>query len=160
MVKKKTEKDRKALENKLDTVFSQYIRLLRSDINWYCNCISCGVRLFYKKMHNCHYIPRASRKYRWDEDNCRPWCAGCNTYRENFHYAKFTIYLSELFWQERVKERRNDRNKVHKIQLRELEEKIVYYKEKVKQLLEDKDINSGETEHQKYLSEIIETVDE
>lgn len=130
-IKKLLEKDRKKLEAKLDKLFSQYIRLSYSDNKWVCSCISCGVRLHYKNMHNAHYIPRACRMYRRSEDNCRPACPSCNTYREGYHYAQYTIYMINKYWQSKVDQMRLDKNKVYKIPIYELQEKIDYYKDKV-----------------------------
>lgn len=138
-MKKLIEKDRKKLETKLDILFSKFIRLFWSDKQWYCKCISCGVRLHYKEMHNAHYIPRACRMYRRSEDNCRPACPSCNTYREAFHYSKYTIYMTDLFGKEKVEQMRLDKSKVYKIPVYELQEKIDYYKKEVILLEQSKD---------------------
>ncbi len=138
-MKKLLEKDRKKLEAKLDILFSKFIRLFWSDEQWYCKCISCGVRLHYKEMHNAHYIPRACRMYRRSEDNCRPACPSCNTYRENYHYAMYTIYMVKEYGQEKVDQMRLDMKKVYKIPIYELQEKIDHYKQEVILLEQSKD---------------------
>ena len=63
---------------RLDKVFSLYIRLSNSDDEGYCKCISCGYIDHYKNMHNGHYIDRKHMSTRWDVDNCNVQCPSCN----------------------------------------------------------------------------------
>ena len=79
------------LTRKLDKIFSEYIRRKYSDKDWNITCISCEKKLHWKESHNCHWISRGNRQYRFDEDNCRPWCAWCNTFNQEFHQRIFTI---------------------------------------------------------------------
>ncbi len=68
------------LKRILDREFSRYIR------NFYANgdqvaCFTCGKVKPVKEMHCGHYIPRTQSPTRYSESNCRPQCAGCNTFR-------------------------------------------------------------------------------
>lgn len=75
--KKKTEK-RKLIE-KLDAVFSQYIRLRdASPKSGLVRCISCGSVHHWTKIQNGHYESRANMATRWSEANCHPQCVACN----------------------------------------------------------------------------------
>ena len=81
---------RKVLVERLDTVFSQYIR--RTDaINEIAECITCGKKDHYKKLQCGHYMSRRHYSTRWDEDNCHVQCAGCNVFRagEIYLYGKY-----------------------------------------------------------------------
>ena len=81
---------RKVLVERLDTVFSQYIR--RKDaINEIAECITCGKKDHYKKLQCGHYMSRRHYSTRWDEDNCHVQCAGCNVFRagEIYLYGKY-----------------------------------------------------------------------
>lgn len=63
------------LVKKLDTVFSQWIRLSAGKR---IKCFTCPVVKDYKNMQCGHYISREVKGLRWNEDNCRPQCYGCN----------------------------------------------------------------------------------
>lgn len=79
------------LTRKLDKIFSEYIRRKYSDENWNITCISCDVVIPWQESHNCHWLPRGKKQYRFDEDNCRPGCAWCNTFNQEKHIRVFTI---------------------------------------------------------------------
>jgi len=79
------------LTRKLDWIFSEYIRRKYSDENWMITCISCEKVIHWKESHNCHWLPRGKKQYRFDQDNCRPWCAWCNTFNQEKHIRVFTI---------------------------------------------------------------------
>lgn len=69
---------RSNLIEKLDRVFSQFIRLEASDDNGYCKCISCGRIDHWKDLHCGYYIDRRHMNTRYDVDNCNPQCPTCN----------------------------------------------------------------------------------
>jgi len=68
------------LKKKLDLIFSKYIRLKFADSNGFNKCYTCDVFKHYKEMQNGHYISRQYLATRFDENNCRPQCVGCNLY--------------------------------------------------------------------------------
>lgn len=78
--------------DKLDRVFSLYIRLRDCMPNGMCRCISCGQIKEFAKFDCGHYWSRSHIGTRWDEDNCNAECQYCNRmtggehmigYREN-----------------------------------------------------------------------------
>lgn len=73
---------KKKLTEKLDDIFSRYIRLKYADERGYCRCISCGKPYFWKEIQNGHYMSRRFFSTRWSEDNCRPQCVGCNIFNQ------------------------------------------------------------------------------
>ena len=70
------------LKEKLDKIFSQYIRLRDSDENGYCKCISCGSVHFWKDTHNGHYENRSHMATRFNERNCNAQCVKCNIFED------------------------------------------------------------------------------
>lgn len=87
MAKKKI--TRSKIVKKLDSIFSQYIRLKDSE-NEYATCFTCGKSDHWKKLQNGHFQSRRHYSTRWDEVNCQVQCAGCNVFRqgEQFIFSK------------------------------------------------------------------------
>lgn len=69
------------LKNKLDRLFSSYIRLRDKEKV----CISCGQYTDDKEAG--HYYPRANLAVRWDEMNVHGQCLNCNRFRDGNHSA-------------------------------------------------------------------------
>lgn len=78
-INKKSKDERKKLIERLDRVFSQFIRLSNADANEYVECFTCGEKHHWKKIQNGHFIPRGVMVTRWDESNCKPQCNNCNS---------------------------------------------------------------------------------
>jgi uncharacterized C2H2 Zn-finger protein len=73
---------KKANIDKLDRIFSKYIRLRDADDNGYCRCISCGKVFHWKDGDAGHYINRKHMSVRWDEMNVHAQCRACNRFDE------------------------------------------------------------------------------
>jgi len=71
---------RKKLVDKLDKVFSIYIRR-RYAKNDVAKCFTCGKQDHWKKLQNGHFQSRKHYSTRWDETNCQVQCAGCNVFK-------------------------------------------------------------------------------
>lgn len=69
---------------RLDTVFSQWVRLSKSNEDGFAKCISCGKIEYWQDMDNGHYIDRKHMSTRWDVDNCYPQCRSCNRYKDGY----------------------------------------------------------------------------
>jgi hypothetical protein len=82
---------RKSLVEKLDKVFSIYIRR-RYAINDIAKCVTCGKEDNWKSLQCGHFMSRKHLSTRWNEDNCQVQCAGCNVFRYGEQY-KFSLYL-------------------------------------------------------------------
>lgn len=120
---------RSKLVKKLDTVFSQYIRLSNADNNGYCTCVTCNKTFHWKKIQAGHFMSRKHYSIRWDERNVKPQCVACNVYRAGEQY-KYSIYLgkelaNELYLQSK---------ELVKFTNYELEDMINDYSEKLKKL--------------------------
>ena len=78
MAKKKL--TRSKIVKKLDTIFSQYIRLKDSN-NEVSTCFTCGKQDHWKKLQCGHFQSRKHYNTRWNENNCQVQCAGCNVFK-------------------------------------------------------------------------------
>lgn len=125
---------------KLDTVFSQYIRLKYSDNNGYCRCISCGRLHYWKDIQNGHYMSRRYMATRFSENNCRPQCVACNIYNQ----GNAQMYRRGLISQ--IGENNVDiiemqaRTGIKKYSDFELEVLIKHYQKEIENLKEEKHI--------------------
>jgi 5-methylcytosine-specific restriction endonuclease McrA len=126
MAKKPT---RKTIITKLDSIFSQYIRL-RYSKNEIATCVTCGKSDNWKKMQNGHFVSRKHYATRWDEDNCQVQCSGCNVFRYGEQYL-FSKYLGANLSEELLMKSR----KIKKFTDSELLDMIELYNEKVNNLL-------------------------
>ncbi len=89
---------RKSLVEKLDKIFSQYIR--RKDaISDISICVTCGKKDHYKKLQCGHFQSRSHYSTRWDINNVGVQCYGCNISRSGEQY-KFSQYLGDNLAQE------------------------------------------------------------
>ena len=117
---------RSKLVKKLDTVFSQYIRLKDAD-NEIATCFTCGKKDHWKKLQNGHFQSRKHYATRWDEQNCQVQCAGCNVFKygEQFLFGK---YLDEKYGDGISEELYYKAKQIVKFADYELEEMILKYK--------------------------------
>lgn len=73
--------DRQKLIAKLDTIFSEWVRLRDCDQNGICKCITCGE---YKHWRDCdagHFVTRENMGTRWEEENVSAQCQKCNRFQ-------------------------------------------------------------------------------
>ena len=81
----------------LDKIFSQVIRM--TAISRVHGCERClAGKTDYKQLQCSHFIGRARRVVRWDEDNSAGLCAGCHMYLSAHpleHVQWFTDYLGQ-----------------------------------------------------------------
>lgn len=134
---KKTKNKRKTLIKKIDTIFSQYIRLKYSDKDWICLCVSCDAEKYRKDMHNAHFISRWRHNTRRDEDNCRPACAKCNSFSPEMHMRNFTVYQMDRLGRHEFDKltARGEEDKSWKIS--EMEELLEFYRLSVDALIKN-----------------------
>lgn len=75
-VKKKTTSQ---LKKELDKVFSIYIRQ-KYEKNGQVQCYTCHFVGTVKSTQCGHFVSRSQLATRFNEDNCRPQCVGCNVF--------------------------------------------------------------------------------
>ena len=87
---------RSKLIKKLDVVFSQYIRLSNADSKGMCTCVTCTKQFHWKNIQAGHFMSRKHYSTRWNENNVKPQCVGCNMFKSGEQY-KYSLFLgSEL----------------------------------------------------------------
>lgn len=77
---------------KLDAVFSQWIRRIDCNKDGKVACYTCGKVQHWKRQQCGHYISRRHYNTRWDEQNCKPQCAGCNIFNQG-NSPSFALHL-------------------------------------------------------------------
>lgn len=92
---------KKKLIEKLDSIFSKYIRLKYSDSQGICQCISCTTRKRWTDIQNGHYMSRRYFSTRWSEDNCRPQCVACNIFNQG-NIQAYRVALIKQIGEQRV----------------------------------------------------------
>lgn len=125
--------NRQKLIERLDAIFSMYIRLRDSDDNGYFHCISCGLTRPWSSADCGHYYSRSNMSIRWDEDNAHAECVMCNRFSPD-HLAGYERNLVEKIGQERVDALSVKAHSVRKWSEWELEELIKEYQSKVDDL--------------------------
>ena len=123
MAKKLT---RSKLVKKLDTVFSQYIRLKDSK-DGIGTCVTCGKQDHIKRLQAGHFQSRKHYSTRWDERNVKIQCASCNVFRYGEQF-KFSLYLGNKL----SKQLLADSRVIRKFTDIELQEMIQHYSDKLK----------------------------
>jgi GTPase SAR1 family protein len=83
--------NKKQLIKKADTVFSKYIRT-KYEINGLVPCYTCGKKLEYAKSQCGHFESRSFHSIRFDENNARVQCYGCNCAKSG-NYKVYTLKL-------------------------------------------------------------------
>ncbi|MDA9970735.1 recombination protein NinG [Flavobacteriaceae bacterium] len=129
MAKKST---RKKLVDKLDKVFSIYIRRRYAD-NDIAECFTCGKQDHWKKLQNGHFQSRKHYATRWHELNCQTQCAGCNVFRYGEQF-KFARNLDNTYYDGLADELHIEANKTVKLDNTDLEMLIEKYEMLIKQL--------------------------
>lgn len=121
------------LEKKLDTIFSQFIRL-RDSRDGFVKCVSCPNIIHWKEAHCCHFVRRSKRATRWDETNCYAGCNYCNTYNEGMHYYHLAKHINRIHGEGYTDKLIQKGNKDVKISRLEINELIEIYRLKVAEL--------------------------
>jgi hypothetical protein len=123
---------RKKLVDKLDKVFSIYIRrrYAKNDI---AKCFTCGKEDHWKKLQNGHFQSRKHYSTRWHEQNCQVQCAGCNVFRYGEQY-KFSKNLDNTYYDGLAEELHIEANKTVKLDNTDLEMLIEKYELLIKEL--------------------------
>ena len=117
---------------KLDSIFSQFIRLRGSNEEGYGECYTCGCIRHYKEVDCGHFITRAKLATRWMEENCQFQCKQCNMNGgQQFVFGK---RLDEEYGEGTADRILQESNKTKKWSVPELEELCRYYKNRVDEI--------------------------
>lgn len=116
----------------LDKIFSLYIRLKYSK-DGLATCVTCGKTAHFKDMQNGHFNSRIHYATRWLEENCHPQCVGCNVFK-NGNMANYAEFMIKKYGVEIISELNKKKHETTKLDRKLMEEKISFYKKKVKEL--------------------------
>lgn len=115
--------------NDLQKVFNEYIRSRDEGKN----CICCDKPLT-KVFHAGHFWScGAYPNLRFDEDNCHGQREDCNLHKHGNH-AEYALRLPIRIGQKRFEELYLRRNEQSKLSVPEIKEKIIEYKQRIKEL--------------------------
>lgn len=127
-----------SLVDKLDDVFSLFIRLRDADKNGVVKCVTCGRFTDWKHNTDCgHFVGRGKYPTRWDEKNCAGQCKSCNGFEEGKKY-QFGLAINEKYGAgtaERLEIKSKNHFKLESFNLKFL---IAFYQNKVLQLKDEK----------------------
>ena len=118
-------------KKKLDAVFSEYIRLKYADKNGMVRCVTCGAIKYWKELQAGHYISRQYLAVRFYENNVFPQCVGCNVFKHG-NYTSYALYMLDKYGEEKLQWLEQQKHVITKYY--PYEEKINFYKERVKEL--------------------------
>lgn len=116
----------------LDRVFSLYIRKVYSNDFGMVMCYTCSKVGETKEMQCGHFISRSHMNTRWDEQNCRVQCVGCNIFK-NGNYTEFSYRLLKEIGESGLDELMEKKNTIRQWGVQELKERITYYKNKIRE---------------------------
>ena len=128
---------RKGLIEKLDEVFSKYIRLrdclAYSGTPELGKCFTCDKETLYSEANAGHFISRKSMKIRWSEENVSLQCVYCNKWLRG-NYIEYTVRLQRKYSVEVVDGLIAQKHMIYKHTIQELEILIDTYADKLLQL--------------------------
>ncbi len=129
MPKNSKKPTRSKIVKKLDVVFSQYIRLKYSNNQGISECFTCGKRDHWKNLQCGHFMSRKNYSTRWDENNTRVQCVGCNMFKSGEQYV-FGLKLGEELAQEMFLKSKQ----IVKFTTNDLIDKIDHFSSEIKKL--------------------------
>lgn len=140
--KKTAEKKRKSpslstLVDRLDTVFSKYIRLRDAMPSGMFRCISCGKIKPLDQADCGHFHSRVHMSTRFDEDNCNAECRYCNRFSAD-HIIGYRENLIKKIGGQRFTLLELKAHQSRKWSHFELEQLIKYYRARVEMLQREK----------------------
>jgi hypothetical protein len=116
---------RKSLIDKLDKVFSIYIRT-RYAVNEIAKCYTCGKKEHWKKQHAGHFASRKHYSTRWNEYNVQVQCPSCNIWQQGMQF-EFGKQLCLQYGDNFADELMNESKKIRKFDDIEIKDMIEYY---------------------------------
>lgn len=131
--KKKPLEPLNKLKAKCDRIFSEYVRLYHANEFGDCTCYTCGNVMHWRKIQNGHLFSRGRLGTRFDPDNCRPQCVGCNIMAKGNYQEYFPRMIDEV-GADKVNELRRTSLTPTKIDRQSYGDLIRYFSEKVAEL--------------------------
>lgn len=137
--KKKASPSLSTLVDRLDTVFSRYIRLRDAMPSGMFRCISCGKIKPIEQADAGHYHSRRHMSTRFDEDNVNAECRFCNRFSAD-HIIGYRENLIKKIGEQRFLLLEVKAHETHKWSAFELEQLTKYYRALANKLQQEKGI--------------------
>ena len=137
--KKKASPSWSTLVDRLDTVFSRYIRLRDAMPSGTFRCISCGKIKPIEQADCGHFHSRTHMSTRFDEDNCHAECRYCNRFSAD-HIIGYRENLIKKIGEQRFKLLDIKAHETKKWSHFELEQLSKYYRALADKLQKEKGI--------------------
>lgn len=137
--KKKASPSLSTLVDRLDTVFSRYIRLRDAMPSGMFRCISCGKIKPIEQADAGHYHSRRHMSTRFDEDNVNAECRFCNRFSAD-HIIGYRENLIKKIGEQRFLLLEVKAHETHKWSAFELEQLAKYYRALADKLQKEKGI--------------------
>lgn len=126
------------LKEKLDRIFSQYIRLRDMMMpGRVFRCISCGSVMSIRQADCGHYINRQHMATRYSEVNCNAQCRHCNRFDEG-NMSGYRAGLVRKYGETKVVLLEAQKNEVRKYSDFEYQALIAHYQKEIKRMLAEK----------------------
>lgn len=122
------------LKEKLDRIFSQYIRLRDMMPGRVFRCISCGSVMSIRQADCGHYINRQHMATRYSEVNCNAQCRHCNRFDEG-NMSGYRAGLVRKYGETKVVLLEAQKNEVRKYSDFEYQALIAHYQKEIKRML-------------------------
>jgi hypothetical protein len=126
-------KERAKVVEKLDAVFSEYIRRRYADHGGFVRCYTCGAEKHWKQMHAGHFQSRSKYATRWNETNVQVQCVSCNIFKAGEQY-KFGLRLDAELGEGTAEEMMYLSNQSGKYSIEMLREMVAYYQAQLRGL--------------------------
>ena len=129
--------ERQKLVNKLDLIFSEYIRIRHCDHLGNVKCITCGDYYHWTEVQCGHFIKRGNMATRWDLKNCGEQCMTCNCANDGMEESH-RIYIENKYGEGTADElERRGRSEAHYSE-HDLKQMIEELRTELKALKEEK----------------------
>lgn len=122
-----------SMEDKLDSLFSQYVRRTHADAGGTVRCVTCPKLMFWKESDCGHFVKRQHRAIRWDERNVGPQCTRCNHFMGGVQ-DQFAQHIIAAHGLHVLDELLRLKHTVFKVTRMFLEEQIEAYRMKLEEL--------------------------
>lgn len=123
-----------------DKWFSLFIRLRDSDENGYAKCCTCSRIAHAKNMDTGHFLKRQYQAVRFSEINCNTQCKHCNNFEQG-NDVKYREFLVRKYGEAKILLLEASKRQTVKRSANDLKMIADYYKEKVAELMKDKNFS-------------------
>ena len=113
------------LKKKADKVVSDFVRK-KDSVDGIATCYTCGARKEWKRLQCGHFVSRNNSATRYDLDNLRVQCAGCNVWGRG-RYDIFADKLLKELGVKRFKKLLEKGRSTHQLTIQELQDIIKKY---------------------------------